>query len=276
MPFLTYFLRICILKYKLTTLISHANPKPMDNIHIIDAIFLARRDIRSLPDWHAARWSGWLRFACARIGVPLNAILLGLLPLRNGKRFIRQGDSLILRLILKTSGLSHLASLGRMIRNMESLGEFSTSSLELLFWRDALAHHNHPPDCQTMDAEPLSLDLLSREITRLVALENFSLDFFVPMRLKAPHPEDRNQRRETTFCAPDFFASRDALAYLCARIRARDMLPPCQQSSMRIRLVSHALSWQDIRYNETRKIALGGLTGIVTLSAPLDEDMAVS
>lgn len=247
----------------------------MGNLHLIDAIFLARREIRSLPEWHAARWSSFLRFACAEFGVPLNSFILGLLPLRNGKKFIRQGETLILRLILKTSGLDFLTPLGHAMTCMEAIGEFSPTSLELLFWRDAVGLRNYPVDLPDFKPETLNQEAVSSEIAHLKSLENFRLHFFVPLRLKTLKPENTDERRRTTFCTPEIFNKSGAIAHLCEKVRLSDCLLPRVKSVPTCRTIHNKLCWRDMRYNQMRQIALGGLAGELCLSGRLAEDLVM-
>lgn len=53
----------------------------MDIIYIADLDFIAKREIKSLPQFHGARFSAFLRFACRKANIKLDECAHALLPL---------------------------------------------------------------------------------------------------------------------------------------------------------------------------------------------------
>lgn len=247
----------------------------MENIHVLECVFLSKRAIRSLPQWHGARWSAWLRFACKRIGIPLKDILLGIVPLRNGVQSVSQGETLVLRALVNESGLGYLEALARSLLTLDSHGEFSSASLELLFWRDVLSEKTYAPLNPPSQPEPLTYTAFSAEIQLLQNLDSWRLDFFVPLRLKLPAWEKRQGHEVKTFCAAEFFNSPKALAYLASKIRFMESCSsPLDDSDESLLPETCDLAWKDIRYSESRQIALGGLAGHLSFCSPPNQELA--
>lgn len=246
----------------------------MENIYILEAVFQAKRTIRSLPQWHGARWSAWFRFACKIIGRPLQDILLGLVPLRNGNRPVLQDEIIALRILLGDRGLPYLEALGRSLLTLDSHGEFSRATLELLFWRDVLSEKAYAPLHSPSQPEPLTSAAFSAEILLLQNLDSWRLDFFVPLRLKLPAWEKRQGREVNAFCAAEFFNSHKAAAYLASKIRFIEDCPPLDNSAASLLPETCDLAWKDMRYSESRQIALGGVAGHLSFRSPPNQELA--
>ena len=82
----------------------------MDNIYIADLIFVAKRVIKSLPEFHGARFSAFLRYACKVNKIKMEDCISAILPFRKGISHISIGDKLRLRLILTDFGVEKLPS----------------------------------------------------------------------------------------------------------------------------------------------------------------------
>lgn len=242
------------------------------SIHLLDAVFRAKRGIKSLPPLHGARWSAWLRFACKNIGIALDAAVLGLLPLRNGQNPIAEGEIVALRLITDGNGLASLRPLMSAMASVSPRGEFSSHTLEFLFWKDVVGQQNFARDAPLEESEPVPLAIGSfgGEIEKLMGLNAFTLVFNTPLRLKLPPGSERKGGERMRFCQSDFFADGGAINYLCEKIR---FLNPVGCPGT-LKLVGHNLRWYDMRYNESRHIALGGLMGKIACSGALDRETA--
>lgn len=246
----------------------------MENIYLVDAVFQAKTLIRSLPYLHGARWSAWLRFACTLFGMPLNNILYGLLPLRNGQNPINPGEIVILRLIMGEYGVKYLPILARSIRAVKNSGEFSPESFELLFWKDAIGKDTFSPECSLDEKRlvPLEPDTVAEEIAVLVTMKCWTLAFYVPLRFKLPPGEGRRGKGLAQFCPPAFFSNGRSIPWLLGNIR---YMEPCNDSMFPVlEALDSKLSWVDMRYNESRRIALGGVMGDMKCSGTLDKQAA--
>lgn len=208
----------------------------IENFYLIDAVFQAKQQIRSLARWHAARWSAWLHYACAGLGARLNDILSGLLPLRNGQQQIYQGEIITLRLLIGDKGLPWLAGLAHSLMSHDVHGEFSSSSLELLFWRDATGDIAYPPYSPPFAPLPFNQAILVGEIQYLSKLTVWSLHFFVPLRLKLPEGEKRLDRGAGYYCPAPFFSSPHALNYLCSMVC---FIPSCDKPEGSVPQLAH-------------------------------------
>lgn len=245
----------------------------MENIYLIDAVFQAKKFIRSLPHLHAARWGAWLRFACSGLGMRLNDILYGLLPLRNGQNPVTPGEQISLRLITCESGVRHLARLAQSMRAIQR-GEFSPESFDLLFWKDAIGGGNFSPEC-SLDVTclaPFGGEALAKEIAMLETQKSWTLAFHVPLRFKLPPAAGQRGKGVTQFCPPTFFADGRSLRYLFGHIRH---LEDCDASMLSVvNVLESRLAWVDMRYNEFRQIALGGVMGHMKCGGAMNRETA--
>lgn len=240
----------------------------MNNIYLLDAVFLARRHIRSLPPFHGARWSAWLRFACADLGHKLNDLALGLHPLRNGSTPIAQGETSILRLLTDDAGLGKLGNLPNALMNTPARGEFSPANLEFLFWRDAVTGASHPPAAP--HASPLGPEVIREERELLAGLAQWRIIFHVPLRLALPAGQRPGGSDVQKYCPASFFSQNQALAHLCAKIRILDgEMPHCEPQ-----ISANSLVWEEMRYSQSRQIALGGLLGCLEYRGAPGEALA--
>lgn len=230
----------------------------MDPIFIVDAIFRATRPIRSLPAFHGARWSAWLRFACGGANFRLNEIVLGLLPLRNGQQPIRMDETLALRLVLGGNGPDSLPALGRALGSTGVRGEFSRESMRLLCWKDAVGGAVFEPGGPVFPLRPLSPETVGGEIRALRRLGSFTLRLSGPLRLKLPPGAARSGREIGMYCPAGFFSGRDAMAHLLAGIR---LLGPERVVEDCPEVEWSRLAWEEMRYSRRRGIALGGVAG---------------
>lgn len=245
------------------------------NICIVDAVFRAKTQIRSLPKFHAARWSAWLRFACKKYHFPLGNILLGLFPLRNGARPIQTNELVPLRLITSDICLTHLDSIVQIMTSMESCGNFSSETFDFVLWRDAIGGGHYALDAPLHDIGRLSMQTVASEIAALAAAQLWTLHFYTPLRLKKPAGSGKSRSEIYNFCRPGFFSSSAAILHLCKKVR---FLKDCGEwfdcNANLPAILSNELVWLDMRYNETRHIALGGIMGKIICAGPMDKAIA--
>lgn len=242
----------------------------MEKIYIIDAIFQAKRNIYSLPHHHGARWSALLRFACKLLPASLEDILHGLLPLRNGQKAIKAGECLVLRLVAKERGLDFLAPLASAWRAGGEYGEFSPQSLDLLFWRDAIGQEAFASEKGPgrNKIKPLDFSVVRPEAELLLKMNQWSIIFDNPLRLKRPPGEIRPGGAVGKYCDAEFFSHKHAIQILLKE--ARLLTPPDFECPGDLLVTSTELSWLDMRYGKTRHVAFGGLVGRIECAGKLD------
>lgn len=168
----------------------------MDDVHCVDMRFEALRPIRSLPPFHGARWSAWLRFACAHAGLCADDMLHALLPLRNGSEPIRQGERLTLRLLIPSQALPVLPRLVRAMLDMPPRGEFSGRSLHFAGFQDGIdGSPVQPGELTPHTVAPLSAERLAERIEAVRRGGCRRLTFITPLRLTLPAGEKKNGGR---------------------------------------------------------------------------------
>lgn len=240
----------------------------MNEIYMLDAFFRVLRPIRSLPPWHGARWSAWLRFACAAAGFKLGDLLLSIHPLRSGQKPWLEGDLAILR--MGVASLPLLPELTQALGSTKGHGEFSAYSLDLAFFRDAFSGAPFAPDAiiQPEALTPLCPATVRGETDALMNLSAWTLRLASPLRLKA----GQGGKGRDKFCDPAFFASREALAFILAKVRFLDA--PETPLAAGVGITSANLRWEDLRYDPRRQIALGGLVGEIRCQGAPDRPTA--
>lgn len=231
-------------------------------LHCLALHFVARRGIRSLPKWHGARWHALLREASHLSGYNLEEIVFSCRPERNGERHIQEGDSLFLNLLAPASALKVFPLFLNAFAQCFAQGEFSAASLRLEKAQDAINGKIVWLPNDRIMGEVLSFrtDYLLAAAERLASLDRWTLSLTSPLRLPLPagHPE-RGEERDK-YARPDFLRQKEGLKWLLGKLRfmpseeaATDRLEPLEACC--------SLQWEDMRYNKSRKIALGGITG---------------
>ena len=243
----------------------------MDDVHCVDMRFEALRPIWSLPPFHGARWSAWLRFACAHAGLCADDMLHALLPLRNGSEPIRQGERLTLRLLIPSQALPVLPRLVRAMLDMPPRGEFSGRSLHFAGFQDGIdGSPVQPGELTPQTVAPLSAERLAERIEAVRRGGCRRLTFITPLRLTLPAGEKKTADGVRRFCDADFFRQGNALTHLLGHIR---LLPPVV-SGAEMRVERVRLHWADLRYSRERAVALGGLVGEICLTGRPDAETA--
>lgn len=245
-------------------------------MYLIDLEFRARRRIATLPQWHGARWSAWLRFASKAAGYSLDSIVSQILAFRNGLEPIVPGERLVLRIGVPAEGdaISALPDLLSALAHYSGEGQFTADSLELAGARDVLSarilwENGYP--CPILPVR-FSERFVLPEISALLALPDWSIQFHAPLRLPLPQGHPERGDGQAKYSGPEHLVARGGLDNLLARIRF-----PCKETSLpplRLALNASWLRWDDMRYNESRKIALGGIVGVVSLRGKLEREHA--
>lgn len=244
----------------------------MTMIHCVDMYFEAQQIIKSLPPFHGARWSAWLRYACARATLHMEDMVHSLLPLRNGISPVMPGDRLTLRLIVPTTSLPVLPEVVRAMLELPPQGEFSSRTLYFAGFGDGL--HGTPLPVSALREQkvrPVTREGLADRITALQTCEGWRLRLVTPLRLTLPAGEKTKAGGVGRFCGVDFFRQDRALGHLLEHVR---LLSPAVCGAG-IRLRDMRLRWADMRYSRQRGVALGGVTGELCAVGRPDEETAL-
>lgn len=237
----------------------------MDIIYIADLIFTAKREIKSLPPYHGARFSAFLRYACKNAGIKLDDCAYAILPFRCGIRHIHVGEHLRLRLLLTEYGMEKLPYLCNALYSTEEHGEFSSESLHLDSVIDPTVNHtvNFVPG-RGFDLKLFSLDLLKKETEYLLDLDGFTLELITPLRLTLPSGTKlKNVPEKERLCKEDFFYTFEySLLHILNSLKRLGELS-CSSTEIENlpRAVDGWTEWCDVRYSKTKQIPLGGIIG---------------
>lgn len=242
-------------------------------MYLIDLEFKAQRPILSLPSWHGARWSAWLRFAARESGCSLEEIIAGIYVFRHGTAPIRPCEFIRLRLLVIDAGLFLLPGLIAALKGGTGHGEFSPLTLALTVTRDALSGQaiweagKGPVGIATLFEEKA----FEAEINALLQMRQWTLQFTSPLRLPLEAGNESRGQGEAKFARAETFSSSGALLNLLNRAR---FITSGRLVSINAEIVSARLKWDDMRYNAERRIALGGLVGSMTVRAQADFELA--
>lgn len=245
----------------------------MDIIYIADLDFIAKREIKSLPPFHGARFSAFLRFACSKANIKFDECAYALLPFRSGTRHIHIGEHLRLRLLLNEYGKEKLPYLCNAIFSTDEQGEFNSESLQLESVIDAVVNKivNFIPN-KGFDLTQFCFESLKRETEYLLNLDSFTLNFFTPLRLPLP-PGVRvvNASDYEKLCKQDFFYSfENALFHILNSLKHLGELAVDLSDIDKLpEVVECNTEWADVRYSKTRQIPLGGIVGDIKYEGKL-------
>lgn len=240
---------------------------------LIDLEFEAVRPIHSLPPWHGARWSAWFRNVANLAGLRFENFVEAILPFRQGVAPIKNGELLTVRLALAAGGAFLLPGFLAALPYAESEGQFSSLSLAFVQARDAVGKNvvwragrgaEKPP-------EKFSPDFVGAEVAALTEVSEWSLRFLGPLRLPLPPGHHARGKEVGKFARPEDLATTAGLGNLLGRIR---FLPDETFSWPKTSLVSSSLRWEDMRYNASRQMAIGGVTGQMSWRGYLDPAQA--
>ena len=81
------------------------------SIYFIDFIFNVENNIHSLPQFHGARWNGFFHNLCNYLKINIEEAILGILPFRCGRKFIKTGELIKVRLLSTEYFIENLSML---------------------------------------------------------------------------------------------------------------------------------------------------------------------
>lgn len=236
--------------------------------------FCVTAPIYSLPKWHGARWTAWLRCAARLCRINLEDLLLAIKPLRNGSHPFLVGEKIYLMLVLADGWHIILPEFLNRLAEVESAGEFSSKKLTLnavydypdrnLLWKKG--------EKLEFKKSCFSESSLWKKMLVLLELDKWTIKFETPLRLPLPagHPDRRKELEK--YAPPEFMGSIAGLRHLLGRVRFMDNQSPLDD--FELELVDASLHWEEFRYNRDRKMALGGVTGQITCVGRVDYGLA--
>lgn len=233
-------------------------------MYFLDLEFAVIKPVFSLPTWHGARWSAWLREACHLCSISFDQIVLGLLPMRNGKKPLAAGELLHLRLLLSESGLLSLGLFFDALSRTTGSGEFSAHTLSLRRVHDQLGGACLWQSSGRLSCSPRAFnDLLLRdEIEKMQEANNWTIRFLGPLRLPLPAGHADRGENVRKYAAPANLLDQAGLGNLLNRVRLLDEHGPAAlPAGVEVDREHSSLQWEDMRYNAQRRVALGGITG---------------
>lgn len=244
--------------------------------YVADLRFKCLRKILSLPPYHGARWSAWLRYACAKAGCMWEDAFAALLPFRSGTRPILPGDELVVRVILTGAGLKPFPKVLNALPYTSAEGEFSPLKLALCGVTDAVS--GKPAAIApggSAALEPFTSDLIRGEAEWLMRAGTATLALRTPLRLSLPGGmKDPQMQGVERFCRPEFFDHEGrllGLSHIAGRVRGFRFKQPSPGPAC----MASAISWEDLRYSKSRQVPLGGLTGLLRFKGAIAEEDAV-
>ncbi len=245
----------------------------MDIIYIADLDFIAKREIKSLPPFHGARFSAFLRFACRKANLKLDDCAYALLPFRCGSRHIHIGEHLRLRLLLNEYGKEKLPLLCNAIFSTNEQGEFNSESLQLVSVIDAVKNRavNFVPN-KGFDLTQFSFDYLKKETEFLLGLDSFTFELISPLRLSLPPGvRVKNASEFDILCKQDFFYRFEyALFHILNSLKhLGELAVDVSEIENLPKVVECSTEWCDVRYSKTRQVPLGGIVGDIKYEGKL-------
>lgn len=233
-------------------------------MYFLSLEFSVLKPVFSLPQWHGARWSAWFREACHLCDIRFDEMVLGLLPMRSGKRPLAVGERLHVRLVLSDRGLPGLSPFLESLGHMAGKGEFSARAFSLCGVHDLLGGECLGNDSRQLSGRPRAFDelLLRDEMEKMQALDAWTIHFAGPLRLPLPEGHPGRGENVRKFAAPDNLLEREGVANLLNRVRfLHDHGAVALPAGLQVDREHSSLQWEDMRYNPQRRIALGGVTG---------------
>ena len=252
----------------------------MDNVYFADLIFEAKKEIKSLPSFHGARFSALLRFACQEANVKLEEICFAVIPFRDGTKHIKVGKKLRVRLLINDYGAQKLGLLCNALTTIDGHGEFSASSLELIYVQDGITRKNVEVDENGIPKfRGFDTKYVNDEVRALMLFRKFSIYFYTPARFVLPAGmKPKNPTDEEKLCTESFFYEEPTLA-LPQVISSVRLLDPWQFALGELTAMPKpyggSLEWMDMNYNQDRHVHMGGIVGSVKFEGRfVNEDIA--
>ena len=248
----------------------------MENIYFADLLFEVLTPIKSLPEYHGARFSAYLRFACRKVNASFNECCIALLPFRKGKKIILEGQHVKLRMILTEEGINRLSNICSALAVTSGKGDFSSESLRLCAIYDGVSgkeidYREDPENSFT----PFTAHSVEDEINALLCYHYFTLNFISPLRLLLPAGKKlKTASKVDKLCKEDFFACDDAsLMHVISSVRDLGELDVENFSGCSVPVPwSCETEWTEFKYSRDRQIHLDGVTGTVTFKGKLNSE----
>ena len=246
----------------------------IDDICFIDCVFKVNKTIKSLPYYHGARWIAWLRFACREKNLDAEDIIRSIFPLRCGKTPLIEDEFVCLRLLTESRNQIFLPQIVHSMMGIQNHGEFCAEKLSFIAFIDSVNRtFLSEYDLKEKRLLPIRTNLFQEEIHTIIEKKNIQLEFLSPMRLTLPagekHLRDPEKKR---YCTADWFRQNpNVLAHMLSHVRHVLLPQEYKVPENGVSMLESDLVWHDLRYNEKRSMALGGVTGTMWLSVQSEE-----
>lgn len=246
----------------------------IDDICFIDCVFKVNKTIKSLPYYHGARWIAWLRFACREEHLNAEEIISSIFPLRCGKTPLQDEEFVCLRILTEHDKQIFLPQIVHSMMTIQNRGEFCAEKLSFIAFIDSARRtFLSEYDLKEKRLLPIGTNLFQDEIRTIIDRKTIQLEFLSPMRLTLPagekHLKDPEKKR---YCTADWFRQNPvALAHMLSHVRHVLLPPEYKLPENDVSILESDLAWHDLRYNEKRSMALGGVTGTMRISVQSEE-----
>ena len=242
----------------------------MREIYAASLIFRVKKPVFSLPYWHGGRWHAWFREACKMIGLKFDDLALAIQPLRFGQASLKPDEEIAVRMILPADQWNNLLKFADILRTARTDGLFSATSLGIVKIVDLANGRILWQDDRPCGIGPrlFSENALAAQVSRLRALNRFSLVFDGPLRLPAPRGFKNRQDEKYKYCQPAHFNEPGLTAHLLRRVRFLEEENGGEDNfdDFAPDLDASRLFWYDMRYNPVRQMALGGICGRIVMA----------
>lgn len=153
----------------------------------VDLLFEATNTVRSLPFYHGARWSAWIRFACKEAHLCADEVFESLFSLRSGQTPLKVGEVVCLRLVIRHESLPLLPKLVRSMINMSPKGQFCSDNLRFIGFIDTVKRRFlSEANLIACHVDPICIENFSEESDFLLRKRIVNVEFLSPIRLLLP------------------------------------------------------------------------------------------
>ncbi len=239
---------------------------------LLELHFRALLDINKLPHYHGAQWSALFRNVLRNflpVGLDMSAAGIFIQPFEAGVLRYKQNDPIHLGVVFPFEQHTLMERLlaGFNDQKVED-GHFQpgkTIKLESIYCR--VSDKIWQPDRKVF----LTEKILTPEIEKLTALDEFHLHFYTPLRDKRP---EGFKEEGHTFCDEDFFLMEDSYLparHLFSKIRCAD-LPDFDNIDLQVK--ETGLTWLDMTYGSKKLKTIGGVAGRVKFKGKLTQETA--
>lgn len=245
-----------------------------EDLAVFMLCFEAKQQISRLPYYHGALWNGLFRdlvrdFVNSKM--PMAQTGFRIHPVDTGMLFYNKNDPVHLGISFPYTSLEPVFN---MLSHFNSLGKGRGSinpgvlRLEKAVCRVSSTEFRFDADIFSQDLrciQPLTWDIICRDAQALSAMDQFSLAFYTPLRLKSPGPY--REATGNTHIGSDYFrAWPDSAAHLLKASGA-------EQEACTLSIIRESIAWNDLTYGR-HATTIGGITGNICFKGELTNSAA--